>query len=283
MGSHWLSESAVYCDTLDLQYHEFCMQQSLYDEVPLLMTNTLYTDPLYASLNIEQSSSASQENGNGFWDELGFLFEPRKCDKTMPEIHDINGEEQMMKKESVSGDKNCKEEQPKTRAKLLSRKVISQYFYMPITQAAKELNVGLTLLKKRCRELGIRRWPHRKLKSLRSLINNIQMPDMNMGYDTRRLRQACFKANYKKRRLVSSAVAVTTAQSKCSAGGGGRRVSDLDLFSYHRALLPALLLDSNNYSQRISQTTRASSVFDGVLINSFEGLEKECFEMPVQI
>ena len=49
---------------------------------------------------------------------------------------------------------------------MLSKETISQYFYIPITQAAKELNVGLTLLKKRCRELGIRRWPHRKLMSL---------------------------------------------------------------------------------------------------------------------
>ena len=48
----------------------------------------------------------------------------------------------------------------------LSKETIPQYFYMPITQAAKELNVGLTLLKKRCRELGIRKWPHRKLMSL---------------------------------------------------------------------------------------------------------------------
>jgi hypothetical protein len=59
--------------------------------------------------------------------------------------------------------------------KNLSRKTISQYFYMPITQAARELNVGLTHLKKRCRELGIRRWPHRKLMSLQTLINNIQV------------------------------------------------------------------------------------------------------------
>ena len=34
---------------------------------------------------------------------------------------------------------------------------------MPITQAAKEIDVGLAPLKKRCRERGIRRWPHRKL------------------------------------------------------------------------------------------------------------------------
>nr|POE68311.1 protein rkd1 [Quercus suber] len=40
--------------------------------------------------------------------------------------------------------------------------------------STKELNVGLTLLKKRCRELGIRRWPHRKLMSLQTLIKNVQ-------------------------------------------------------------------------------------------------------------
>ncbi|KAM1036050.1 hypothetical protein ACFX13_039857 [Malus domestica] len=116
-------------------------------------------------------------------------------------------------------------------SKMLSRETVSQYFYMPITQAAKELNVGLTLLKKRCRELGIRRWPHRKLNSLQTLIRNIQelgkegeesseklrnaitllererklleeVPDMQLEDNTKRLRQACFKANYKKRKIM---------------------------------------------------------------------------------
>lgn len=67
-------------------------------------------------------------------------------------------------------------------SRLLSRETISQYFYMPITQAAKELNIGLTLLKKRCRELGIRRWPHRKLTSLQTLIRNIQVPKSNKKF-----------------------------------------------------------------------------------------------------
>ncbi|XP_074349900.1 uncharacterized protein LOC141689496 [Apium graveolens] len=114
-------------------------------------------------------------------------------------------------------------------SKMLNRELISKYFYMPITQAAKELNVGLTLLKKRCRDLGIRRWPHRKLMSLQTLIRNVQelgkqqgeaakeklneaieileqerklieeAPDVDMDGKTKRLRQACFKANYKKR------------------------------------------------------------------------------------
>ncbi|KAK1369049.1 hypothetical protein POM88_035141 [Heracleum sosnowskyi] len=41
--------------------------------------------------------------------------------------------------------------------RILTKEEISKYFYMPITQDAKELNIGLTLLKKRCRELGIPR------------------------------------------------------------------------------------------------------------------------------
>ncbi|XP_038880310.1 protein RKD1-like [Benincasa hispida] len=117
-------------------------------------------------------------------------------------------------------------------SKMLSREAISEYFYMPITQAAKELNVGLTLLKKRCRELGIRRWPHRKLMSLQTLIKNVkeiqkgeedgngenklknvleiletekklmeERPDLQLEDNTKRLRQACFKANYKKKKL----------------------------------------------------------------------------------
>ncbi|GER47925.1 metalloendopeptidase / zinc ion binding protein [Striga asiatica] len=120
----------------------------------------------------------------------------------------------------------------------LSRKAISQYFYMPIAKAAKEMNVGVTLLKKRCRELGIPRWPHRKLMSLQTLINNVQemakedngeineeaikileqqmremeeAPDMDLEVMTKRLRQACFKANYKKRKLVNAAASSKSA------------------------------------------------------------------------
>ncbi|XP_039162648.1 protein RKD2-like [Eucalyptus grandis] len=129
----------------------------------------------------------------------------------------------------LSVERDSKELETRTRIKMLSREAISEYFYMPITQAAKELNVGLTLLKKRCREVGIRRWPHRKLTSLQTLIKNVQelgcgederklqeaiellererklmeeAPDLKLEDKTRRLRQACFKANYKKRKLV---------------------------------------------------------------------------------
>jgi hypothetical protein len=52
---------------------------------------------------------------------------------------------------------------------------IKEHFDVPITMAAKKMNVGVTLLKKRCRELNINRWPHRKLKSLMLLIEHLKV------------------------------------------------------------------------------------------------------------
>ncbi|KAK4777151.1 hypothetical protein SAY86_005839 [Trapa natans] len=134
------------------------------------------------------------------------------------------------------------------RSEMLSREAISEFFYMPITQAAKELNIGLTLLKKRCRELGIRRWPHRKLMSLQTLIENIMrmeggdegrmkkivgilerekkllegVPDLDLEDKTKRLRQYCFKANYKKRKLVAGG----SDTGSCSSSSRAREKDD---------------------------------------------------------
>ncbi|KAI5405542.1 protein RKD4 [Lathyrus oleraceus] len=111
----------------------------------------------------------------------------------------------------------------KTRKSCLEYDEIKKHFDVPITLAAKRLNIGLTLLKKRCRELKITRWPHRKLKSLTLLIDNLKemglgnevaklekqkkllekIPGMELNEETKKLRQACFKSNYKKRRLIT--------------------------------------------------------------------------------
>ncbi|KAL3651315.1 hypothetical protein CASFOL_004317 [Castilleja foliolosa] len=111
------------------------------------------------------------------------------------------------------------------KSSVLQLEEIQKYFDVPITKAAKELNVGLTVLKKRCRELNIMRWPHRKIKSLKSLIHNVKelgltneiemleehkrmveiIPEMELTDRTKKLRQACFKANYKKRRSMQQA------------------------------------------------------------------------------
>ncbi|GLU19672.1 hypothetical protein SLE2022_359080 [Rubroshorea leprosula] len=51
---------------------------------------------------------------------------------------------------------------------------LAKYFDVPIVEASKSLKIGVTVLKKRCRELGIPRWPHRKIKSLDGLIRDLQ-------------------------------------------------------------------------------------------------------------
>lgn len=129
--------------------------------------------------------SNNGNNGLGNLDDLGLLgFEPNDhqnkplllCQNNHGDNQVITGSKDMKKEKKVVK-RSCRssEENSSSSSKMLSRQVLSQYYYMPITQAAKELNVGLTLLKKRCRELGISRWPHRKLMSLQTLIKNVQV------------------------------------------------------------------------------------------------------------
>ncbi|KAM0071096.1 putative transcription factor Nin-like family [Helianthus debilis subsp. tardiflorus] len=109
------------------------------------------------------------------------------------------------------------------RSRPLELEEIEKHFELPIAVAAEKLGVGLTMLKKRCREFNTKRWPHRKLKSIKSLIQNVKdmglneememleeqkrmimkVPEMELPQRTKKLRQACFKASYKKRRFDS--------------------------------------------------------------------------------
>lgn len=118
------------------------------------------------------------DNGTGIWSELGPLIEQptEKLAQAQAPLLLCKDESPLQEtKQQRKVTRRYKLEEKLHSSKLLSRETISQYFYMPITKAAKELNVGLTLLKKRCRELNIRRWPHRKLMSLQTLIKNVQV------------------------------------------------------------------------------------------------------------
>ncbi|XP_017419709.1 protein RKD1 [Vigna angularis] len=207
------------------------IQEYHHDAVPL--TEYYPSDPLYETLAIEPTPTLRADcdfydisKGLPVWNEVNAVFDSevdflfRKKEESLKEM--VDDRKVNEGREEITNPRNSRK---------LSRKTISEYFYMPITQAAREMNVGLTLLKKRCRELGIRRWPHRKLMSLQTLINNVQellkeegpeseeklrfaietlenekklleeMPDIELEDNTKRLRQACFKANYKKRKL----------------------------------------------------------------------------------
>nr|TKW41565.1 hypothetical protein SEVIR_1G324800v2 [Setaria viridis] len=146
-------------------------------------------------------------------------------------------EKALIKLEPGSGSvQKCAEMQGHRRSvlgkKALTFELVSRHFCMPIKQAAQELNVGVTVLKKRCRELGIPRWPHRKVKSLQTLIDNIQelgklteqedgnltkskveslqqekklieeRPEVMLDERTKELRQMCFKEKFKRRQQL---------------------------------------------------------------------------------
>ncbi|XP_010428433.1 PREDICTED: protein RKD2 [Camelina sativa] len=165
-------------------------------------------------------------------------------------------------------------------SKALSMETVSRYFYMPITQAAIELNVGLTLLKRRCRELGIRRWPHRKLMSLKTLIRNVkelqkmegeenagklqnalemlekekrtieELPDLEFEDKTKRLRQACFKANHKrkKRRSLKSDQAHIASCSSSGSVASDESVNDAGMEESDEEVKYLLCGFSNEFS-----------------------------------
>lgn len=240
---------------LDCQYDHLSMQESVVDALPLM--GIYPTHPLCSTLDLVPSPSAIQEDllfgyGNGYGvlnqeiSPVGFETEPQSQNQPLLLCDDNEETQEESVKEKMVNNKRCREEKSNS-SMTLSRKTISEYFYMPITQAAKEMDIGLTLLKKKCRELGIRRWPHRKLMSLQTLIKNVQemdkgqkkgaegrlkeaidvleqerklmeeVPDMQLEDKTKRLRQACFKASYKKRKLTGMVDSHTSSSSSSSS------------------------------------------------------------------
>ncbi|OAY57657.1 protein RKD5 isoform X1 [Manihot esculenta] len=121
-----------------------------------------------------------------------------------------------------------------------------KYFDLPIAEASRNLKVGLTVLKRKCREFGIPRWPHRKIKSLDSLIRNLQeeaerqkqenedaamavakrqkmlerekesierKPFMEIQSETKRFRQDVFKRRHRARALKTQGLRVSQASA----------------------------------------------------------------------
>ncbi|KAH9299709.1 hypothetical protein KI387_031391, partial [Taxus chinensis] len=156
-------------------------------------------------------------------------------------------------KESMSSERTTRNAMmpPSQQRSDISYTELSHYFHMPILQAARELKVGLTVLKKRCRECGILRWPHRKMKSLGNLIDKIQeqakinggasqaveilkeqkrlmeeIPGIELDERTKRLRQACYKADFKKRRAAQNSTSTSTCSINSNSSLSSSSVSD---------------------------------------------------------
>mmetsp|Transcript_13998 Transcript_13998/g.33074 ORF Transcript_13998/g.33074 Transcript_13998/m.33074 type:complete len:523 (-) Transcript_13998:311-1879(-) len=51
---------------------------------------------------------------------------------------------------------------------------IAKCFHLPISDAARKLQVGETWLKQKCRQYGINRWPYRKVRSIEKAIHKLE-------------------------------------------------------------------------------------------------------------
>ncbi|XP_062102765.1 protein RKD5 [Humulus lupulus] len=98
-----------------------------------------------------------------------------------PDTPSQSSDDQRMDQSSPSSggvDEKKKLKKKRAASKDIARIALSdlaKYFDLPIVEASRNLKVGLTVLKKKCREFGIPRWPHRKIKSLDSLIRDLQV------------------------------------------------------------------------------------------------------------
>ncbi|KAF5184998.1 Rkd1 [Thalictrum thalictroides] len=201
---------------------------------PIPLVGSFPIDPLYSS-SFHVVPSQGSDSYKIWENEFGVLLNDVEVNHRGEDRQIVlfNNTGQSVEQVESTVNKQCKKRKTTSSLSKLSRKTISSYFYMPITEAAKELNVGLTQLKRRCREVGISRWPHRKLMSLKTLINNVQemgavggeasdsrirevvellekqkklmeeIPEVELEENTKRLRQAYFKANYKRRKQMS--------------------------------------------------------------------------------
>ncbi|KAL8457449.1 hypothetical protein ACS0TY_035349 [Phlomoides rotata] len=133
-------------------------------------------------------------NSERVWDVTGFQEPEASHEQLLLDYYNVNSP-CMGVKEEEKRKKRCRHDEEESNSKKLTRKMISQYFYMPITQAARELN-----------EFG-KKESEAKLKVSLEILEQEkklmeEIPDMQLEDKTKRLRQAFFKANYKKRKLM---------------------------------------------------------------------------------
>lgn len=57
---------------------------------------------------------------------------------------------------------------------IISKETLSMYFHLPLQEAAKRTNICPVQFKKICRQQGIQRWPHRKIRSITVLITEVE-------------------------------------------------------------------------------------------------------------
>ncbi|GFR44367.1 hypothetical protein Agub_g5589 [Astrephomene gubernaculifera] len=76
----------------------------------------------------------------------------------------------------------------------LALETLQGSFHLPVVDAARTLGVSTTELKRRCRQLGIRRWPQRKLMCLQRILEDAET-DTNLTEEQRQVVRASVDRN----------------------------------------------------------------------------------------
>ncbi|GAB2249727.1 hypothetical protein Droror1_Dr00013086 [Drosera rotundifolia] len=174
--SSWSSSETV--DTSMINYDQFQQEKQLTSDIrPLNFVDNCYED----TMTFEATMMGFLHNAAFAGSVLG--GSTGNCLLLTGQITDEEGysrakTENMKKERGGGGGSGYRMNKVSER---LEYEEIQKCFEMPISKAAKKLGVGLTVLKKRCRELDIRRWPHRKIKSIKSLIRNVQDQEAQTG------------------------------------------------------------------------------------------------------
>jgi len=87
---------------------------------------------------------------------------------------------------------------------------ISNYFHLPVNDAAKQLGICTTRLKKLCRQNGIARWPFRKICSLDKKISTLEVALINKTDGNTGISQEIIKLQDQRRMLIKKPQLYTT-------------------------------------------------------------------------
>ena len=90
---------------------------------------------------------------------------------SFPELSLSNTISASFQEAQISFSKSCKDSIEGVTTLDFTFSNMSTFFHMPITDAANQFGIRPTAFKKRCRSMGIRHWPYRKVRSLQRVLD----------------------------------------------------------------------------------------------------------------
>lgn len=178
------------------------------------------------------------------------------------------------------------------------------HFNKPIVDVAKEFGICTTFLKKICRRSGIKRWPHRQIRSLSRTIQMLQQEEASAATPQERAKVALQiaqleakkravienpDANSKLKRVKKGSGSGAKHRSNSGASGGTKSSStgsggDIDMEAYDEDLEDDEDGGDSGDALRLPQTVDGQpEIALGSDVGSLTGIPKPLDEAPVPL